>query len=73
MNDDRTTIGDLFTDPTDFVELLDEAEERASKSDDIDFVAETKERYDTYLTRAYLSSRQLEKLERIAGRNHGPR
>lgn len=63
----RTVIGDLFKDPKDFDELLEAAESQASKSGDIDFVAETRERYDQYLTRAYLSPRQVEKLRRIAG------
>lgn len=67
MNGTRTVVGDHFQDPGEFEELLEAAERQACKSGDIDMVAGVRERWDHYMTRAYLSPRQLEQLWRIAG------
>lgn len=63
----RDVVASHFEDPSDFEQLLDSAEEADPTGEDADFVAEVRERYELYATRAYLSQRQLEKLRRIAG------
>jgi len=61
------TITDLFDDASEFDELLADAENNATSDWDMNFVDDLRNRYDKYGKRMYLSERQLEILERIAG------
>lgn len=61
------TITDLFDDASEFDELLADAENNATSDWDMNFVDDLRNRYDKYGERMYLSERQLEILERIAG------
>ena len=61
------TIADLFDDASEFDELLADAENNATSDWDMNFVDDLRNRYDKYGERMYLSERQLEILERIAG------
>ena len=61
------TITYLFDDASEFDELLADAENNATSDWDMNFVDDLRNRYDKYGERMYLSERQLEILERIAG------
>ena len=61
------TITDLFDDASEFDELLADAGNNATSDWDMNFVDDLRNRYDKYGERMYLSERQLEILERIAG------
>lgn len=61
------TITYLFDDASEFDELLADAGNNATSDWDMNFVDDLRNRYDKYGERMYLSERQLEILERIAG------
>lgn len=56
-----------FPDTKRFEALLESAEAADPRGDAADFVAEMREKYDKYGQAAFLSGRQKEWLERIAG------
>lgn len=61
------TVAETYTDVADFEELLDGAEQQASRGWDISFVADLKEKYEKFGSRMYISSDQIAQLERISG------
>jgi hypothetical protein len=61
------TVADLFDDIDEFETLLSDAEAGADSDWETDFVDDLRNRYDEHGERMYLSERQLEILERIAG------
>jgi hypothetical protein len=60
-------VADLFDDIDEFETLLSDAEAGADSDWETDFVDDVRNRYDEHGERMYLSERQLEILERIAG------
>lgn len=60
-------VSELFETADEFEDLLSEAETEAKTGWEMDFVADMRTRYTTYGAEAFLSERQLELLEKIAG------
>ena len=58
---------DQYDNPEDFSEILDLAEANASSSVEIDFVADMREKHTQYMEDMYLSYKQREWLEKLAG------
>lgn len=62
-----STIKDLFDDVSEFEDLLTSAEDNAETGWEMNFVEETREKYETWGKKMFLSDKQLSILERIAG------
>ena len=67
MNRHSNTVKDYFDDITDFEELLYNAEQQANSGWEMDFVADIKERFETWKHRTFLSEAQLAVINRIVG------
>lgn len=61
-------VANFFSDGQEFEDLLDEAAEGVDSDDDQEFCDAISERWENYGMRAFLSQRQLDRLNKLAGR-----
>lgn len=60
-------VKDEFDSATEFEDLLLNAEQQASNDWEMTFVSDTRDRFEQYGLKTYISDKQLETLNRIAG------
>jgi len=62
-----TMICDLYDDVSDFGDIMEAADLNAKDGWEMDFVSDMRDRFEQYGAHMYLSEKQREILERIAG------
>lgn len=63
------TVATEFEAPSDFTELLDDAESNATTGWEMDLVADLKAKYDKYGDKMFISQKQIDALNRVARRD----